>query len=103
HLLPRLPHSPLFPYTTLFRSNSTRRSIPGMVAQPLGAPPGERLEVGGVRPFEAPAGWPDLPRGVRARESRFVDGHLRHGHAGGPDRKSTRLNSSHVAISYAVF
>src|SRR5439155_15529146 len=29
--------------------------------------------------------------------------HQRHGHLGAGDRKSTRLNSSHVAISYAVF
>src|SRR5439155_22760169 len=70
------PRSTLFPYTTLFRSNTiesdvnlTRDGIPVLSHEP------------------------------------FVDPHLAR-HADGsayPDRKSTRLNSSHVAISYAVF
>src|SRR5690625_7101019 len=34
---------------------------------------------------------------------RIIRRAIRHGHKLGQDRKSTRLNSSHVAISYAVF
>src|SRR5690349_23974306 len=74
-MIRRPPRSTLFPYTTLFRSHD--RS--GHVA----------LDGAG----------PELPGGL-------VSGR---GHGRGParlavrDRKSTRLNSSHVEISYAVF
>src|SRR5437660_12760446 len=74
-LLSRPPRSTLFPYTTLFRSAG-----PGLLV--LARPRRPRLR----RP--APAA-----QAVRAPRA-------------GPaarDRKSTRLNSSHVAISYAVF
>src|SRR5438034_5130465 len=82
------PRHTLFPYTTLFRSE--------LPAAPV--PLGERLVVGNVRAggFHV---W--LDRLSRARERRAVDrrglGHLPQ------DRKSTRLNSSHTVISYAVF
>src|SRR2546426_7795845 len=91
-MIRRPPRSTLFPYTTLFRS--------------LG--PHRRTQA--------------VHRGVRdADRIAFVPGpdHRRHGaerllverrHAGfdgdqhgGRDRKSTRLNSSHLVISYAVF
>src|SRR2546429_6946646 len=72
-MIRRPPRSTLFPYTTLFRSDH----LPGKTGAP-----------GGI-------------------------GHARIGHAighgielqagGGTDRKSTRLNSSHGYISYAVF
>src|SRR2546429_4257338 len=76
-MIRRPPRSTLFPYTTLFRS--LRRLRRGLHAG---------RGVGG-----SPA------RSVRA---------LGHGGAGAgagglPDRKSTRLNSSHGYISYAVF
>src|SRR5947209_12483295 len=82
----RPPLSTLFPYTTLFRSPSARRHA---------------LEAQGV---EA-----DAIVGVSGLERAFDD-RLR-GTPGGellatrrpPDRKSTRLNSSHANISYAVF
>src|SRR5204862_2987911 len=50
----------------------------------------------------------DLPRGLPwGRMGRFISGRTRTGRSGGwckaTDRKSTRLNSSHVEISYAVF
>src|SRR5690242_21001820 len=78
-MIRRPPRSTLFPYTTLFRSllHPTRR---GEAAR-------QRLR-------EKPSG--------RARGS-VCDGH---GGAAQPiaeDRKSTRLNSSHMSISYAVF
>src|SRR5690606_41642808 len=88
-LLPRLPASPLFPYTTLFRSCGVRRPC---VA---GCPAGRecRAFAGRRRPrprFRFPRCVPHTsPRPGRRVRRR--------------DRKSTRLNSSHVKISYAVF
>src|SRR5690349_23541203 len=73
-MIRRPPRSTLFPYTTLFRSDAGR---PEAVHRPL------RL------PTAAPArGRVDDPG---------------HDAASCGDRKSTRLNSSHVEISYAVF
>src|SRR5437773_3901083 len=68
------PRSTLFPYTTLFRSRGERG--------------------GGIAPHPGHG----LRRSPAARAAhRWVfDGH-------GADRKSTRLNSSHITISYAVF
>src|SRR5688500_20330896 len=62
-MIPRPPRSPLFPYTTLFRSSAHR---------------------GGRRAARRALGEPLGPRQSE-------------------DRKSTRLNSSHLVISYAVF
>src|SRR5437763_9454866 len=79
-LLP--PRSTLFPYTTLFRSVPGR---PRAAALPLGRGPG------GDR-----AGRRALPR----HDPRLLRGGARRALG---DRKSTRLNSSHRCISYAVF
>src|SRR3712207_8450120 len=79
-MIRRPPRSTLFPYTTLFRS-------------PLGPRLGGYLGQYRIRyrftPDEAPVpGWAtDRAVGLRLP----------------PDRKSTRLNSSHANISYAVF
>src|SRR2546430_6032388 len=88
-MIRRPPRSTLFPYTTLFRS---------LVVRDLVRTPGIAL---------APR-HPDaavVPQGLaHQRELRLVM--ARHGNAGGVDlgdRKSTRLNSSHSQISYAVF
>src|SRR3712207_7225774 len=82
-MIRRPPRSTLFPYTTLFRS---RR--PGALdrrrEQPLRAAPGPRAH-GRAVPLD-PAG--------EGQERRPL---------GALDRKSTRLNSSHANISYAVF
>src|SRR5947199_4026106 len=73
----RPPSSPLFPYTTLFRSR--------------------RLTLGGARPLERSSSaigrhsQDDRQRYSRNRFHFWID------------RKSTRLNSSHLGISYAVF
>src|SRR5207245_10824853 len=85
------PRSPLFPYTTLFRSRC-----------PVGGRPVARRGPGG-RPGVPPPGLPRTrPRPVRpvlrpqARDPAALG-------QPGQDRKSTRLNSSHGSISYAVF
>src|SRR5438309_4372730 len=75
-MIRRPPRSTLFPYTTLFRSCVGD-------AQHTAGP---RLELDGSR---------DDPS-LRARLATGLD-------SGGLDRKSTRLNSSHSSISYAVF
>src|SRR5690606_41878623 len=87
---PRPPRSTLFPYTTLFRSSRAGRRC--------SAPP----SAGSLPTPDRPS--VSLVRGSSARRppGSSPDG-------GGPtshervDRKSTRLNSSHVKISYAVF
>src|SRR5437773_4932102 len=87
-----LPTRPtLFPYTTLFRSISTRVQR-GNRGDGRGF--GKRRDAGGR------GGWP-FAGGVRghARRLRVSPAAT----AGAGDRKSTRLNSSHITISYAVF
>src|SRR3712207_8018493 len=81
-MIRRPPRSTLFPYTTLFRS---------------GAGDGDP-------PAQAAAGEQD-PRVAGALAGRVQGRHGRRGDARDPqgDRKSTRLNSSHANISYAVF
>src|SRR2546426_6081556 len=78
-MIRRPPRSTLFPYTTLFRSP---RTLPGARRC---SPPIQGSRTGGTRHVRR-GGLPDRPRGP-ARG----------------DRKSTRLNSSHLVISYAVF
>src|SRR5690349_23448094 len=77
--------SALFPYTTLFRSDdgSDRRQA---VFEPLA----DDL----LRPGRG---------SFRLEEPRRAAGRDRSSASGSKDRKSTRLNSSHVEISYAVF
>src|SRR5438045_8022744 len=80
----RPPRSTLFPYTTLFRSE---------VAEGGGEPHPRKRSAG------LPAqGVEHLVQGTRVRQGERP----RAGSAEG-DRKSTRLNSSHLGISYAVF
>src|SRR5207253_6725983 len=102
-LLIRPPtRSPLFPYTTLFRS---RRSFRSPRREARHADSGRSVEalrhaVAGARGRRRRP----LPRGPRAlgeEHGRRVRA-ARRAHRR-EDRKSTRLNSSHVAISYAVF
>src|SRR5687768_18051750 len=80
---PPTPRSTLFPYTTLFRSE--RSEVP------------RRLDVG-------LSGVPDRVRLYPQPSLRQADADLRRGQLSERlDRKSTRLNSSHGYISYAVF
>src|SRR2546427_8073941 len=83
-MIRRPPRSTLFPYPTLFRSPP---------AAPAAARPPHEVRGRGHRPGHSPVrGRPDLHS-------------LLHDEGGrdGEDRKSTRLNSSHSQISYAVF
>src|SRR3712207_8028448 len=85
-MMRRPPRSTLFPYTTLFRSRKTRVEVDenyqrgqGDRDQHVAGIAGRTRAVGSTRTFEEEELTP--PR----------------------DRKSTRLNSSHANISYAVF
>src|SRR2546427_2999293 len=82
-MIRRPPRSTLFPYTTLFRSKVT----PGDVKR------------------AAPAVETDLRKAHRPRDPWNAAGAAEVGrpHVEDRDRKSTRLNSSHSQISYAVF
>src|SRR5206468_12809775 len=101
--LPRLPSSTLFPYTTLFRSGLARGSErqASRVMEAL-------AEVGELPVAAAAADEGDARRqSVRAqarghRERRLIEQVDEVG-VDAQDRKSTRLNSSHDQISYAVF
>src|SRR5256885_3871411 len=89
-MIRRPPRSTLFPYTTLFRS-SRIESIP-KVDKKQYARELRRLQIELVK----------LHRHVIER-GRKVLVILEGRDAAGKDRKSTRLNSSHLVISYAVF
>src|SRR3712207_6882053 len=88
-MIRRPPRSTLFPYTTLFRSGLLEDGVDGpqvrLFAVVRGAGDGELL----ARQAEGVGG-------PREDERQRLEGL-------GQDRKSTRLNSSHANISYAVF
>src|SRR3712207_7414835 len=97
-MIRRPPRSTLFPYTTLFRS--TRAPLPREVVD------GVDRAVRGVHGHEA-RGGPRV-RGTGVHPEFGVDVEIAHlatrcVDQGIEDRKSTRLNSSHANISYAVF
>src|SRR5690348_17481063 len=77
-MLPRPPRSTLFPYTTLFRSVEywAEQAMPWLVGMTYKA--------------------------VRTDRHKYIHW-VNRGRSGELDRKSTRLNSSHPSISYAVF
>src|SRR3712207_7709256 len=92
-MIRRPPRSTLFPYTTLFRSNDYTRIIADRAFR-------EVLVEKGSRPLEdvkqIPIVWSGGTDGVISPHATIF--------ATLPeDRKSTRLNSSHANISYAVF
>src|SRR5690349_24048850 len=92
-MIRRPPRSTLFPYTTLFRSR---------VGDPV------ELDVVGagheaVEVREHVVDPHGLLDGVQAERLHGLDGDRAHDPERAEDRKSTRLNSSHVEISYAVF
>src|SRR5437762_2483290 len=105
YLVCRLPpRSTLFPYTTLFRSPIAIRprvgvrpelqretdAVPAPGRQDAGDSHAQRILLVAVSPHAAVA---DEDGAVKREEIRIGD----------TDRKSTRLNSSHRCISYAVF
>src|SRR3712207_7706941 len=86
-MIRRPPRSTLFPYTTLFRSE-------------LGIPTFAR----GVHPATGSKDGPGaLNVPIQCGAVAVEPGDVIRGDASGLDRKSTRLNSSHANISYAVF
>src|SRR3989442_4223289 len=93
-MIRRPPRSTLFPYTTLFRSRSSR--------DPLRSSPSRR------RRGRRPRLRPEVPETVQVIEP-ATEAVLEEVPRATPDdvdaadRKSTRLNSSHVRTSYAVF
>src|SRR3712207_7350293 len=92
-MIRRPPRSTLFPYTTLFRSAHARRLRPDQ-RPPAGGQP--------VRPPARAGGGGGRRPAVDTGGGRRGAGDAR-GRARRRDRKSTRLNSSHANISYAVF
>src|SRR3712207_8911769 len=93
-MIRRPPRSTLFPYTTLFRSHRALDESARVVARDP--------ELGGDRPRQALDRRPEPVHGLVVD----VAGRLPAGASGQAvveDRKSTRLNSSHANISYAVF
>src|SRR5690606_42036634 len=88
----RPPPSSLFPYTTLFRSNLTDPAD-DIENSPVEGSTHARLLIGIFSHRQLGPG--DCQRGLQSRRQRHVRTRI--------DRKSTRLNSSHVKISYAVF
>src|SRR3712207_7696651 len=91
----RPPRSTLFPYTTLFRS----RARPVDAARPREPQPPGRSDLDRVE-VDAPARRVDAPDG---HADRVADADALAAFGADEDRKSTRLNSSHANISYAVF
>src|SRR2546426_9185711 len=85
-MIRRPPRSTLFPYTTLFRSHPSRSLSSTQNSRPL-LPQSSHVPASMYTPHSwvtpATLSGPDLVRTL--------------------DRKSTRLNSSHLVISYAVF
>src|SRR5258707_5166069 len=90
-MIRRPPRSTLFPYTTLFRSNAA--SSTGPRTRGGKATVSRNALRHGLRSVAGDHGHE--PEDV-ARIARLIAGKTR-------DRKSTRLNSSHANISYAVF
>src|SRR3712207_8119147 len=90
-MIPRPPRSTLFPYTTLFRSNSLPVSATiGLLAYLLALIVG--VTAGSIAALKHNTRW-DYGSMALAMLGISVP----------KDRKSTRLNSSHANISYAVF
>src|SRR2546422_3444035 len=88
-MIRRPPRSTLFPYTTLFRSPPATSYDHSSLLMPTGA--------GASPPARSAADRCPCPNA-----GEFIHGHRSAAERAG-DRKSTRLNSSHGYISYAVF
>src|SRR3712207_9012241 len=93
-MIRRPPRSTLFPYTTLFRSTPLQFPSP-IACRPVRAeaPVPQTTLFGAVGSTADIGGWYSLRVGGQQWPTNRPT----------PDRKSTRLNSSHANISYAVF
>src|SRR5207244_8584996 len=98
HIPPAL-HSTLFPYTTLFRSEPRHVRLAVRERPCVAHRARDHRRMGGV--LDRPARRERLGRARRRGARRALV--LRRHEGLVPDRKSTRLNSSHQIISYAVF
>src|SRR5690349_22947495 len=87
-MIRRPPRTTLFPYTTLFRSSRTTegRAADHFGGRDMGPRSAVQMTAGQATPYASHPG--ECHKGSPAPRK---------------DRKSTRLNSSHVEISYAVF
>src|SRR2546426_9119165 len=93
-MIRRPPRSTLFPYTTLFRSFLGETHQPRGALTHLADVAGRALELFGIRRLHR----------VEQHDARFqLRGVMENRFEARLDRKSTRLNSSHLVISYAVF
>src|SRR3712207_8924660 len=95
-MIRRPPRSTLFPYTTLFRSGGHSEPDPEALSD----------RQGGLEPGDEHLA--DRAQRGRDRQQELVGSGVATGQPGvrdqqAEDRKSTRLNSSHANISYAVF
>src|SRR2546422_7751130 len=88
-MIRRPPRSTLFPYTTLFRSEVVLKSVQAGWVEVLAGR--SKFKIVSLDPKD----FPQLPLGTDAPPGAAL--------AIAADRKSTRLNSSHGYISYAVF
>src|SRR3712207_8194161 len=92
-MIRRPPRSTLFPYTTLFRSNRpAHRKWNGSGGTAVN---GDELQLAVVEIEQGPS--------IAAPARRVAGFRCELPRLAGKDRKSTRLNSSHANISYAVF
>src|SRR3712207_6924397 len=95
-MIRRPPRSTLFPYTTLFRSDDDTGEL--LAVKSPSTPPTfidgvmHALAKAGIRPEEVVS----FKHGSTIATNAIIERR-------GADRKSTRLNSSHANISYAVF
>src|SRR5258705_13010115 len=102
-MIRRPPRSTLFPYTTLFRSPNSlfARFFLQQAYEQQGDFPNAIKEG-----HQVALGFGDTPKHAAAREQTLRRAFANSGHASEcrqiRDRKSTRLNSSHLGISYAV-
>src|SRR2546426_3952311 len=94
-MIRRPPRSTLFPYTTLFRSRGDESENNELLQDSRILSLLQGAEAAGLRVFLVSplAGAEQLTFASRLLSAEAVSG----------DRKSTRLNSSHLVISYAVF
>src|SRR3712207_6856625 len=93
-MIRRPPRSTLFPYTTLFRSTLPWEHGVAAITRIAAATPLTRILV---------LSYLEQPDVLFAALSAGAHGYIAKGDRFDGDRKSTRLNSSHANISYAVF
>src|SRR5947209_15550035 len=101
-MIRRPPRSTLFPYTMLFRSLDPednndplqRMNLLSVLSAPLGSAGDPMRFIERLR---------EIPVANSRQLGRIAFGRIYDGKMGAEDRKSTRLNSSHANISYAVF